>query len=40
MKFTRYPDAGHDSWTQTYDNRKLYDWFLQHKRGQPAAGAK
>ena len=33
VQFTRYPDAGHDSWTVTYDNPKLYDWFLQHKRG-------
>ena len=40
VKFTRYPDAGHDSWTQTYAHRALYDWFLQHKRGQPAASAK
>ncbi len=40
VKFTRYPDAGHDSWTQTYAHRALYDWFLQHKRGQPTAGAK
>jgi predicted peptidase len=33
VKFTRYPEAGHDSWTQTYNNQALYDWFLQHKRG-------
>jgi predicted peptidase len=31
-KFTVYPDAGHDSWTATYDNPELYDWLLQHKR--------
>ena len=30
-KLTVYPDAGHDSWTQTYNNRKLYDWFLEHR---------
>lgn len=30
VKFTVYPDAGHDSWTATYDNPDLYDWFLQH----------
>jgi predicted peptidase len=23
-KLTVYPDAGHDSWTQTYDNQELY----------------
>lgn len=32
VKFTVYPDAGHDSWTETYNNPELYDWFLQHKR--------
>ncbi len=31
-KFTVYPDAGHDSWTQTYENAELYDWLLQQKR--------
>ncbi len=30
--FTVYPDANHDSWTETYDNPKLFEWFLQHKR--------
>lgn len=38
VQFTRYPDAGHDSWTETYDNAKLYEWFLSHKRGAAAAG--
>ena len=33
-KFTIYPDAGHDSWTETYDNQKLYDWFLEHRKSQ------
>jgi predicted peptidase len=32
VKFTVYPDAGHDSWTETYNNPELYEWFLQHKR--------
>ncbi len=27
-----YPDAGHDSWTETYDNEQLYQWFLSHSR--------
>jgi predicted peptidase len=27
-KLTVYPDAGHDSWTQTYNDPALYDWFL------------
>lgn len=32
VKFTVYPDAGHDSWTETYDNPELYEWFLKHHR--------
>jgi len=28
VKFTLYPDAKHDSWTKTYDNLELYEWFL------------
>jgi predicted peptidase len=31
-KLTVYPEAGHDSWTATYNNQKLYDWFLKHRR--------
>ena len=30
VRFTVYPDAGHDSWTETYNNQELYEWFLQH----------
>jgi predicted peptidase len=32
VKFTTYPNAGHDSWTETYDNPELYEWFLSHSR--------
>jgi predicted peptidase len=32
VKFTVYPDAGHNSWTETYDNPKLYEWLLKQKR--------
>ena len=32
VKFTIYPDAGHDSWTDSYDNQELYDWFLEHSK--------
>jgi hypothetical protein len=40
VEFTRYPEAGHDSWTETYNNPKLYEWFLSHKRSdRPAAAA-
>jgi poly(3-hydroxybutyrate) depolymerase/lysophospholipase L1-like esterase len=31
-KFTVYPEAGHDSWTETYNNPELYKWLLEHKR--------
>jgi predicted peptidase len=29
VRFTVYPEAGHDSWTQTYNNPELYAWFRQ-----------
>jgi len=32
VQFTVYPEAGHDSWTETYDNPELYEWFLKHHR--------
>ena len=32
VKLTVYPDADHDSWTQTYDNPEFYDWLLTHRR--------
>lgn len=32
VRLTVYPEAGHDSWTETYDNPELYRWFLQHRR--------
>jgi len=32
VKFTVYPGAGHDSWTETYNNPDLYRWFLEQKR--------
>ena len=32
VKFTVYPEAGHDSWTESYANPELYDWLLQQKR--------
>lgn len=31
-KLTLYPNARHDSWTRTYDNPELYEWFLKHQR--------
>jgi predicted peptidase len=35
VKFTLYPNAEHDSWTETYNNPELYEWLLKQKR--PAA---
>ncbi len=32
IKFTIYPDAGHDSWTATYDNPDFYAWLLEQHR--------
>ena len=31
-KFTVYPEAGHDSWTQAYSDPELYKWLLAQKR--------
>ncbi len=32
VRFTLYPEAEHDSWTETYNNPDLYAWFLSHNR--------
>jgi predicted peptidase len=32
VKFKIYPEAGHDSWTETYDNPELYEWLLKQNR--------
>jgi predicted esterase len=32
VTFTIYPDAGHDSWTATYNNDSLYTWLLAQKK--------
>lgn len=32
VKFTIYPEADHDSWTEAYNNPELYDWFLDNKK--------
>ena len=31
VKFTRYPETGHDAWTETYNNPELYNWLLENK---------
>ncbi|MCK4958225.1 MAG: prolyl oligopeptidase family serine peptidase [Planctomycetes bacterium] len=32
VKLTIYPEAGHDSWTETYDNPQLYKWLLSYRK--------
>ncbi len=39
VKLTVYPEAQHDSWTETYNNPELYEWLLKHRRA-PASSAK
>lgn len=29
-ELTIYPEAGHDSWTQAYNDPRLWEWFLKH----------
>jgi predicted peptidase len=31
-KLTVYPEAGHDSWTQTYNDPKFWEWLLAQRR--------
>lgn len=28
VQFTLYPEANHDSWTETYNNPKVFEWLL------------
>ena len=30
-KLTVYPDTGHNSWVQAYDDQELYKWLLSHR---------
>jgi hypothetical protein len=30
IELTVYPEAAHDSWTETYSNPRLYERFLSH----------
>lgn len=31
-KYTVYPNVGHDSWTESYNNPEFYKWLLEQKR--------
>jgi len=32
VKFTVYPEAKHDAWSETYGNPQLYEWMLEQRR--------
>lgn len=32
VKFTVYPEAGHNSWEETYNNPELYKWILEQSK--------
>jgi predicted peptidase len=32
VKLTVYPEANHNSWTETYNNPELYEWLLKQRR--------
>lgn len=32
VRYTLYPDLGHNSWDAAYGTPELYEWFLQHGR--------
>lgn len=40
VQLTVYPEAGHDSWTEAYNNPELYDWFLKHTRAKKVSATK
>ena len=38
VRFTAYPEAGHDVWTETYDKPAFYDWLTAQRLKTPPAG--
>ncbi|MBC8001296.1 MAG: phospholipase, partial [Opitutaceae bacterium] len=32
VELTVYPEVGHDSWTESYNNPKFFEWLLEHQR--------
>lgn len=34
-QLTVYPEAGHDSWTETYNNDAVYEWLLAQRKSEP-----
>jgi predicted peptidase len=35
VRYTLYPDTGHDAWTEPYDDPALYDWLLEQPKARP-----
>jgi predicted peptidase len=39
VKYTEYPDVGHDSWNGAYTDREMFRWLFEQRRAAaPAAG--
>jgi dipeptidyl aminopeptidase/acylaminoacyl peptidase len=36
VRFTVFPDVGHNAWTPAYNEPRLYEWLLAHRRPTPA----
>jgi predicted peptidase len=36
VKYTEYPEVGHDVWTRAYAERELADWLFSQRRPRPA----
>jgi predicted peptidase len=32
VRYTRYPNTGHDAWTQTFENPELFKWMIEQKK--------
>lgn len=39
VQFTVYPEADHDSWTETYANPEVWKWLFEQKRESPEQAA-
>lgn len=39
VRYTEWPNTGHDAEVPTYGNPLLFEWFLKQRRGQPSADA-
>jgi len=38
-KLTIYPEKGHDAWSDTYSNHKVFEWLLEYETSRNAAVA-